>query len=202
MIVKLHNLNLPKSVCEELTQLADTLIKQSNPVVFTSVEHGAGTSTIAIAAARTLAEEYGRRTLLVDCNLLSKCHSALSGYTPESPYQVIESDIECLSVMLPYNQAASPHRLIESTEFKTKFEKLSDSFDCIIIDGPPVTNGAEVLALSKRGYPLVLVANARLTRIETMIDTKERIERHNGRILGIILNKRKLYIPRSIYSRL
>ena len=201
-MVKLRNLKIPNSAVQELAQLADTLIKQPNPVVFTSVAHGAGTSTIAIAAARTLAEMYGKRTLLVDCNLLSNCHAAFVDHTPKSPYQVLDSDIEDLHVLLPHGQELSPHKLIESDEFKTNFAEFSDSFDCIIIDVPPVTSGAEVLALSKRGYPLVLIADAIQTRIETMIDIKQRIERYDGKILGVILNRRKLHIPRSVYNYL
>jgi len=202
MTVKLRYLNIPKSVTEGLTQLTDILTEQSSPVVFTSAEHEAGTSTIAITVARTLAEIHGKRTLLADCNLRSKRHNVLYGCAPDQPYQLIDSDIDDLYVTLPYDRNANPHRIVESNEFKVKFEEFCNSFDCVIIDAPPVADGAEVLTLGKRGYPLILVADARRTRAETMVDIKERIERHDGKILGVILNRREFYIPSMIYNRL
>jgi Mrp family chromosome partitioning ATPase len=49
---------------------------------------------------------------------------------------------------------------------------------------------------------VILVIEAEKTRWEVARKAKEELEKAGATILGAVLNKRKYYIPRSIYRRM
>jgi len=82
------------------------------------------------------------------------------------------------------------------------FEKLRQRFDLILIDSPPATTSPDGLDISPKVDGIVLVVEADKTRWPVAESVKERIKRSGGKILGIVLNKRRYYIPNFIYKRL
>ena len=49
---------------------------------------------------------------------------------------------------------------------------------------------------------VVLVLEAEKTRWQVADKARESIENHGGKVLGVVLNKRRYYIPDFIYSRI
>ena len=81
-------------------------------------------------------------------------------------------------------------------------EELKDKFDLVLIDSSPAITSPDSMAISRFTDGVVLVMEAERTRMHVIESVKNKIERNGGKILGIILNKRKVYIPDFIYKRL
>ena len=58
------------------------------------------------------------------------------------------------------------------------------------------------LAVSSQVDGVILVVEAERTRWPVAASVKESIERGGGRLLGVVFNKRRHYIPAFIYRRL
>jgi Mrp family chromosome partitioning ATPase len=82
------------------------------------------------------------------------------------------------------------------------WKKLRQRFDLILIDSPPATTSPDGLALSSKVDGIVLVVEAEKTRWPVAESTKNRILSSGGKILGIVLNKRRYHIPDFVYKRL
>jgi Mrp family chromosome partitioning ATPase len=72
--------------------------------------------------------------------------------------------------------------------------------DWVLFDAPPVNHFDEGLALSGMVDGVVMVIQAEKTRWEVAQSAKQRLEDSGGRILGVVLNKRKFYIPKWLYE--
>ena len=71
-----------------------------------------------------------------------------------------------------------------------------------MIDTLPGTVSVDGLTLSHKVDGVILVVEAECTRWQIVQQTKENIEIRGGKVLGVILNKRRFYIPKFVYDRL
>lgn len=81
-------------------------------------------------------------------------------------------------------------------------KSLTSSFDLVVVDLPPVSEGPLGPSLSKGLDGVVVVVEAERTRLPALRATRKSIEMHGGTILGAVLNKRRFYIPDALYRRL
>ena len=72
----------------------------------------------------------------------------------------------------------------------------------ILVDSPPATTSTDGLAISSKVDGVVLVVEAEKTRWPVAETVRDRIKSSGGNILGIVLNKRRYYIPEWIYKKL
>lgn len=98
--------------------------------------------------------------------------------------------------------AANPADLLGSLQMKSVLAQCKQKFQFIIIDSAPTTLYAETIALAKQAEAIVLVVRAGATRWEVSLSAKKQLEKVNPRILGVVLNQRKFYIPEWIYRRI
>jgi Mrp family chromosome partitioning ATPase len=82
------------------------------------------------------------------------------------------------------------------------FNRLRSVFNVIIIDCPPVLTGAGYVSASGLADSCLLVVEAGRTRVPVVRRAMEEIEAAGGKLQGLVLNKRKHYIPSWIYRRL
>ena len=75
-------------------------------------------------------------------------------------------------------------------------------FDYIILDGPPPTASAESRLIADKVDGVVLIVEAGKTRRQVAVRAKQELENSGANFLGVILNRRKYYIPQWIYRRL
>ena len=210
--IELSRPRVPPEVSEELSLLVDVLEGVSKPIVLTSPRPKAGTSTVARAIARSFAENRGRRVILVDCDY----RRSANGRGP-SPYEqpgltdcvfnggragIRETTLENLSYLPPGKAPESPPQFFETEEFQRSIHGLSQSYQHVIIDAPPVLSFSDVLVLCRHGYETLLVVNAGETRAGQVIEARTRIENAKGKIAGVILNRRPYYLPGFIYRML
>ena len=72
----------------------------------------------------------------------------------------------------------------------------------VIIDAPAILSDVTGIALSRKVSGVLLVVEAEKTRAPIIEQARRVIETGGGRVLGVILNKRKHHIPGWIYRRL
>lgn len=96
----------------------------------------------------------------------------------------------------------NPSILFESKSLDAHIEKMKKQADWVLFDSPPINSFNDSIALAHRVDGVVMVVEAEKTRWEVAQSAKQRVESGNGKILGIVLNKRRYYIPEFIYKRL
>ena len=72
----------------------------------------------------------------------------------------------------------------------------------VLLDTPAISTHHDSVVLSRSCDGVVVVMEAEATRGPVARATIETIERFGGKVLGLVFNKRRFYIPRWIYRRL
>lgn len=87
----------------------------------------------------------------------------------------------------------NPSELLGSKNMKILLDKLSQMYDYIIIDTPPLNIVSDALALVDSAAGFVVVARHKITQYPELQRATESIEAVHGNILGVIINdvKRK-----------
>ena len=180
---------------------------------FIGSKEGEGTSTTARQFASVAARRFGKAVLLLDADQknASQCNfykinasgwsDALMNGEPfeKAIQQVGESSLYVSGIS---ENSYSIAKLFSSPQIDACFEKLKQRFDIIVIDSPASHVSSDGLAVSNKVDGVILIIEAENTRLPVAEKTKEDIIQSGGKILGILFNRRKLYIPSFIYRRL
>jgi protein-tyrosine kinase len=181
-------------------------------VLFVATAPGHGTSTSAYHFACALAKDPQTRVLLIDANVnrgprgrsFSDAKFSPPGMIASESYPIMPIYTETDNLQFARNVStdAEPLPVFQSVGFSNFLEEAKDQFDYVIIDAPPIQDSAESLALCAQVDGVVLVVQSERTRKKLATWTRKRIEEVGGKLVGVILNKRKYYIPRWLYDRL
>jgi Mrp family chromosome partitioning ATPase len=159
--------------------------------LFSSLRQGQGTSTIAAAVARGLAES-GRRTLL-----------AVVGQPAgesEVPGSIALKDLVDTPQPIRFEQPPLltvnvPPRLTDLPESAHNPRAWVDGFHVLIIDAPTLTDG-----LTRYWVPrvqgVVLILDGEKIAVKAVVLAREDLERIGGRLVGVVLNRYRSRIPR------
>ena len=167
-------------------------------LLITSPLPGDGKSTIALNLATTLAERGKRTVLLIGADLHHATLTEQLGLSDRRGLaECMEDSLKPLSVirrldplgwyLLPAGKArGNPTELLQSAALAEIKQELSEHFEWVLIDSPPVIPMADVLALKHRSDASLLVVRAGRTPTESI----ERAITLLGRkhVLGIVLN--------------
>jgi len=183
-------------------------------IMFVGTAHGDGASTTAINFATTLAQDCKLNVLLVDVNLRTPSlqevfkidkTSGLSDLLTNSgqmasPVQKVGPGN--LYVLPCGRDHSGPVSLFESSRFGQFLKKMRKRFHYVILDAPPVPAFSESRVICGKVDGVVLVVESGKTRHQVALRVKKELEEAGGKILGVVLNKRRFYIPGWIYKRL
>jgi len=175
---------------------------------FMGSREGEGTSTLTREFARVASERFHKSVFLLDIvSAMSpqKHHEEYSlevvGQETDLMGEMLCEPVESRFLMCPVSKLGSSlTQVLGSPHLESFFGKLRQQFDFILIDSPPVTRSAVGLALVHKVDGVLLVVEAEKTRWSVVRHTKNRIIQAQGNILGVILNKRRYYIPSFIYK--
>ena len=199
---------------EEYQKLRASLVSIPVPsglhiILVTSPRHGEGTTTVAVGLATALAKERDARVLLVEGNFRSPSFSSVLPLTSSvgvldfasgrATPEAVATRLEQLNLSVIAAGAAT------STDAKVEIVdelvgRLQSQFDFIIIDGPPVNSYADASVLSTRVDGVILVVEADGTPVSEAEAAKRQLDRVGARILGVVLNRRRSYIPAFLES--
>jgi Mrp family chromosome partitioning ATPase len=81
-------------------------------------------------------------------------------------------------------------------------QHLRHHYDFVIIDAAAATASSNGFALARHVDGVILVVEAEYTRWPVVQNFKDRLIASGGNILGVVLNKRRYYIPSFLYKHL
>lgn len=180
----------------------------------TSSSPSEGKSFTSINLAYALAES-GQKVLLVDGDmrrptinriLFSKKIKGLSNYLVESENKIIRDGVlsENLSVITSGDTPPNPSELIGSNKMKFALDKLSQKFDYVILDLPPVSVVSDPLVVSKWLDGIIVVVKHDTTKTREITNTVKQLRYVNANIIGFVYNgfriAEKTYKRRGYYG--
>ncbi|MFA7465395.1 MAG: hypothetical protein WCY54_10110 [Syntrophales bacterium] len=107
-----------------------------------------------------------------------------------------------LSLAVISKNPAAAARNLDLLLYEKLWMELKQRFDYVLVDSPPAGGSPGSVMLSRFMDGTVLVVEADRTRWPVAENTKEKILRSQGKVLGMVLNKRKYHIPEFIYRRI
>jgi Mrp family chromosome partitioning ATPase len=79
---------------------------------------------------------------------------------------------------------------------------MRDRFDLILFDTPSLSEAVDAVVLAPFVDGTVVIVDAGATRWQVVRHAVDEIHAQQGRVLGVVLNKRRHYIPEYVYRRL
>ena len=196
----------PNSVFAEAVRTArsgvllSALDEPHRVVLVTSSLPAEGKSTFSVNLALSHAQT--QRTLLIDADMrrpsiakaldLLPNAKGLSTFVATNPaltdcIQTVEGSR--LHVMPSGPLPPNPLEMISSRRFKERLAELSEHYDMIIIDSPPVELVSDALMLCSVATGVIYVTKAMATTTPMVSKGLERIRRADGQVLGVVLNQ-------------
>lgn len=175
---------------------------------------GEGASTVAAGLSRILGKGTTDRILLVDSNLrTSSVHKRFNTSKKAGLIDLIagranlewvfkQTGTRNIYMVTSGNHTTNPLSIFESTRMDRFIHFSREKFRYAVFDSAPCNLFPDASVLSPKMDTVILVIEAEKTRWEVAQRAKEELEKAGAKILGVVLNKRKYYIPRSIYRRL
>lgn len=188
--------------------------KTGRVLMFTSAMHGEGVTTLALAYARLLAMHNEHRVLLVELNARTPALASLLGLTSPEGVTHYFSSRRSLASLVSRPQGESFDAIhvgsADATQIQINLERAFPhmvaealrTYDTVIVDAPPVVVCPETTPLSPFVDGTVLVVHSGRTKRETVERSVRQIQQFQGRVLGVVLNRKRYYIPYFIYKRL
>lgn len=99
------------------------------------------------------------------------------------------TEIEGVSIIpsgaIPHN----PSELFENDRFDIILDNVRDKYDVILLDAPPISVVTDSMILCNKADGVVLVCAIEKTKREALVEAKKKIERMDGKILGVVVNR-------------
>jgi capsular exopolysaccharide synthesis family protein len=215
-----RNGDVPAKLWQSYSALGEQLLmnkngskKKARTIAITSCYPGEGVSTVAINISTWLAKHYNNNVLLIDANTLDPVvHHLFS--TELSPGlvdilngrcngdSIIESSIDKLHVLSAGIEDINLSEVVKLAEFRKLLQALKKSYNYVVLDLPAVSQTNIVPLLSRMCDDAVMVVEAERSRCEVVQRIKEQFVKSQANIRGVILNKRRFYIPKWLYQTL
>jgi len=197
-----------------LGKLRNAIAKGSGVVVhLTSAERGDGVSTIAREIAVAAAAIPFCRVLLLTCRELDDNRAGAFG--PPLPDLVSsylrrgEAEVASIAVGSSIFHASALSPSFEprgdtdtSGTLDELYAGLRRAYDLLIVDCPPILEAPYFVRVAQETPEVLLVVEAEKTRIPAVIRAKDEIALAGGRLVGVLLNKRRVYLPAFLHRRL
>jgi capsular exopolysaccharide synthesis family protein len=160
----------------------------------------------------TLAGAIGRPTVIVDCNVRNPDIHRRFGIEDIGLDEYLKGHIGLDEALLntlipnlhvlPLGGGLTSLGAVDKGKFAEFIASMRSRFEYVLLDSAAVGLNPEPTVLCDKVDAVVLVVRHGSTRREVVRKSKEMIERAGGRILGVVLNKRKFPIPEFLYRRL
>ncbi|WP_418607348.1 tyrosine-protein kinase family protein [Georgenia sp. SUBG003] len=176
------------------------LADRPGSIVVTSSVPGEGKSTTAINLAVALADS-GARVVLVDADLRRPSIADYMGLEGRVGLTtVLIGRAEVADVVQPWRDTSldvlpsgqippNPSELLGSRAMATLLGTLTQSYDMVLIDSPPLLPVTDAAVLSKLAGGALVVAGADRIHKAQLRESLDNLENVDARVLGIVLNK-------------
>jgi succinoglycan biosynthesis transport protein ExoP len=206
LIIELLPHHKPRSTVAESYRAFRTALLLSRAggvktIAITSTLPGEGKTTTSLNLAVVLAQ-LGKKVLLVAADLhKARMHeilrmsnrvglvSVLAENVPATEAVVQVKNIPGFWVMASGPTSPNPSALLASDAMTSFMKQVSDHFDYVILDTPPVGPVADALIIGNQCDGVVLITKGGVTPRDQVARTRDRLQRSNVRILGVLINK-------------
>lgn len=158
-----------------------------------------GKSTVVANLAVVMAQS-GKNVVVLDCDLrnptqhkiwnlakrgLSDCFAMDASLDDVMQ----ETSVDNLWAVASGKGVINPSELLASEKMTHILAELSDRFDYVLVDVPPVLPVTDATIMSNKVDGVVVVLESGKDKPQAYMDTLERLEQSNASILGAVLNK-------------
>ncbi|HXN21128.1 MAG TPA: CpsD/CapB family tyrosine-protein kinase [Candidatus Dormibacteraeota bacterium] len=173
--------------------------RQLRSLLITSALASEGKTFVASNLAQAIARQPGQRVLLIDADLrLSKLHIPLGAPCTPGLSDFLRGNANLTDVMqhatkenlyfIPGgNSIADPTELILNGRFKDLVERLTPTFDWIIMDSPPTLAVSDAGLLADLCDGVLLVVRAASTNLDAIQKACNKYRERN--LAGVVLNR-------------
>ena len=196
----------PKAIASEAFRSIRTGILLSSAdhppktLLVTSGRKSEGKTTLATNLAVTLAQADGK-TVIIDADLRRpaahkrfQLEQSSAGLVDLLTGQksiddvIYQTPIENLSIIPAGPHPPNPAELVGSRKMSETLDQLSERFDYVIVDSPPILPVTDAALLSRLVDGVVLVVRGHETQKHIARDSVQRLQRVNAKILGVVIN--------------
>ena len=199
----------PKSPISEVFRALRTNLQFMNravecqTILITSTVQSEGKSWVSANLATTFAQT-GAKTLLIDADMrkptvhytfsMNNAYGLTNVLTRQTELKeaIKQSKEEKLDVLTSGPIPPNPAELLSSRAMDQFFQEAKEVYDIIIFDTPPVLAVTDAQVLANKCDGAVLVVSSGKTEIESAQKTKELLTNAQGKILGVVLNNKKI----------
>ncbi len=209
---------LPKGLVDKLLSLYQRLEtgmaeRRCGVVAIAGAQAGDDSAKLACELAKLAAGRLRRRILLLSAGS-AKCTSQLvPGAAPGGWEEMAQDGVLREELFKPYGDSslfisvmpgggASLPSILASPLLPGILDAMRERFDMILIDTPPLGSSQDAVQLAAVADGVVLVVNAGKTRWQAVKRWMEEIAMQHGKVVGVLFNKRRDYIPHWLYRRL
>jgi len=196
----------PKSPISEAYRVLRTNIQFSSVdkplkvIAITSSGPNEGKSTTISNLAITFAQS-GSKVLIVDADLRKPTIHKLYDFRNQLGLVNILAKKEALGICIHDTLVdnlyvltsgpipPNPSELLQSESMKKFLDEVTEIFDIVLIDTPPVGSVTDAAILSSMVDGIILVAASGQVKIDEIKRSKELLEKVNANIIGVVLNK-------------
>ena len=209
----------PESFLGELGMLKNSLESATGAagkrsLLFASSSAGEGTTTIVSSFARLLSIQTGENVLLVEMNARKPSFHWKLGLNSQfgvthfldgrQPLEAIVQPVPNGSFDVVHVGESDPVKIQINLDrtFPLLLQTALQRYDTVLVDAPPVIGSPEVPPMASAVDGVVIVVRAGKTKREIVQRSLEMVGQFEGQVLGLVLNRKKYYIPDFIYRRL
>ncbi|MBA4372670.1 MAG: hypothetical protein C0402_07370 [Thermodesulfovibrio sp.] len=172
-------------------------------ILVTSPGAGEGKTTICLNIASALSETLGKG-IIIDADMrrpklhhsfsvdnragLSTCLSGNTALEDIHSGLIKATSVKDLSILTSGPVPPNPSKLLHSTRMKDLLDALSEIYNFVIIDAPPIMGMPDSILLSSFVDGTILVVKAGQTQRNAITSAKQIFENVNGNLLGVVLN--------------
>lgn len=174
--------------------------KDLKSIMFTSSAPSEGKSTVSNNVAVSWAKQ-DKRVILIDTDLRRptihktfsvKNRTGLSNYLlgNASLEDIVQSTmVEKLFVITSGPMPPNPSELLGSKRITELFKELTDKYDLMILDAPPVNSVTDAQVLATKVDGAILVVPQAIAEKNGVIHAKKALETVHANILGVVMNR-------------
>lgn len=169
-------------------------------ITVTSAMAGEGKTT-TIANLATAFAQTGKSVVLVDADLrkpavhkmfdLPNLRGLTNAVIHDQPITdlVCDTNVENLKVLPAGPIPPNPSELLGSKSMKNLIANLSEAYDYVFIDAPPVAIVTDAAIIANMSHGVILVSVSGKTEIKNLQYAKKLLNNANANILGVVINK-------------
>jgi len=183
-------------------------------IMVTGSSHEEGVTTLAEGYARSLVTHSQLRVLLLEMNArrpsmlwrlgLGSGEGVTHYFSEQRPLRTLvqATSLEGLNVVHVGEKDAARIQVHMQQRLPRLLQEALESYDRVIIDAPPVIQCPETPPMAALVDGVVLVVRCERTKREMVQRSMSMIAQFEGKVLGVVLNRKKYYIPDFVYRRL